>query len=85
MGRFWTRLLLIGLAFVVWDIGMKQGDVALLGVASYAAPVLSTIILVLAGYAAASWLLAGYVAMKVLHRFGVVLVWHCAKADFSAV
>lgn len=48
----------IGLAFVVWDIGMKQGDVALLGVASYAAPVLSTIILVLAGYAAASWLLA---------------------------
>ncbi len=35
----------IGLAFVVWDIGMKQGDVALLGVASYAAPVLSTIIL----------------------------------------
>jgi drug/metabolite transporter (DMT)-like permease len=48
----------IGLAFVVWDIGMKQGDVAFLGVASYAAPVLSTIILVIAGYAAASWLLA---------------------------
>lgn len=48
----------IGLAFVVWDIGMKKGDVALLGVASYAAPVLSTIILVIAGYAAASWLLA---------------------------
>lgn len=48
----------IGLAFVVWDIGMKQGDVALLGVASYAAPVLSTIILVIAGYAAPSWLLA---------------------------
>lgn len=48
----------IGLAFICWDIGMKQGDVALLGVASYAAPVLSTIILVIAGYAAASWLLA---------------------------
>lgn len=48
----------IGLAFVVWDIGMKRGDVALLGVASYAAPVLSTLILVVAGYAAASWLLA---------------------------
>lgn len=48
----------IGLAFVVWDIGMKQGDVALLGVASYAAPVLSTIILVVAGYAEASWVLA---------------------------
>ncbi|AMJ61668.1 aromatic amino acid exporter YddG [Bosea sp. PAMC 26642] len=48
----------IGLAFVVWDIGMKRGDVALLGVASYAAPVISTIILVIAGYATASWLLA---------------------------
>jgi drug/metabolite transporter (DMT)-like permease len=48
----------IGLAFVVWDIGMKRGDVALLGVASYAAPVLSTIVLVLAGYAQPSWLLA---------------------------
>jgi len=48
----------IGLAFVVWDIGMKKGDVALLGVASYAAPVLSTLVLVIAGYAAASWLLA---------------------------
>ena len=47
-----------GLAFICWDIGMKKGDVSLLGVASYAAPVLSTIILVLAGYAAASWLLA---------------------------
>lgn len=48
----------IGLAFICWDVGMKQGDVALLGVASYAAPVLSTVILVIAGYAAASWLLA---------------------------
>ncbi|RDJ22054.1 EamA family transporter [Bosea caraganae] len=48
----------IGLAFVCWDIGMKRGDVAFLGVASYAAPVLSTLVLVLTGYAAASWLLA---------------------------
>lgn len=48
----------IGLAFIVWDIGMKRGDVSLLGVASYAAPVLSTVVLVTAGYAAASWLLA---------------------------
>jgi drug/metabolite transporter (DMT)-like permease len=47
-----------GLAFVCWDVGMKRGDVALLGVASYAAPVLSTLLLVAAGYAAASWTLA---------------------------
>lgn len=48
----------MGLAFLCWDIGMKRGDMAFLGVASYAAPVLSTVILVLAGYAEASWALA---------------------------
>lgn len=41
----------VGAAFYVWDIGMKRGDIRFLGVASYAAPVLSTLILVLAGYA----------------------------------
>lgn len=44
----------MGAAFFLWDIGMKRGDVALLGVASYAAPVLSTLTLVAAGFAAAS-------------------------------
>jgi drug/metabolite transporter (DMT)-like permease len=41
----------VGAAFYLWDIGVKRGDIRLLGVASYAAPVLSTAILVLAGYA----------------------------------
>ncbi|HEX2136800.1 MAG TPA: EamA family transporter [Microvirga sp.] len=41
----------VGAAFYVWDIGVKRGDIRLLGVASYASPVLSTLILVLAGYA----------------------------------
>ncbi len=49
----------MGLAFLLWDIGMKKGDVSFLGVASYAAPVLSTLTLVAAGYAQASWALAG--------------------------
>jgi len=44
----------VGAAFYVWDIGMKQGDIRILGVASYLAPLLSTAYLVLAGYAAAS-------------------------------
>ena len=34
----------VGLAFYVWDIGMKHGDIRLLGIASYAAPVLSTLV-----------------------------------------
>ncbi|MGL6211774.1 MAG: aromatic amino acid exporter YddG [Paracoccaceae bacterium] len=41
----------VGLAFFTWDIGMKRGDIQLLGVASYAAPLLSTAILVVAGRA----------------------------------
>ena len=44
----------IGLAFVVWDIGMKRGDIRILGAASYAAPVLSTLFLVFAGFAEAT-------------------------------
>jgi hypothetical protein len=49
----------MGAAFFLWDIGMKRGDVSLLGVASYAAPVLSTLTLVAAGYTepgAALWI-----------------------------
>ncbi len=42
----------VGLAFYVWDIGVKRGDIRLLGVAAYAAPVLSTLMLVATGYAA---------------------------------
>ena len=45
----------VGLAFYAWDHGVKRGDIRLLGVASYAAPVLSTLILVAAGMASASW------------------------------
>ncbi len=44
----------VGAAFYLWDIGVKRGDIRLLGVAAYAAPVLSTLILVLAGYAPAT-------------------------------
>lgn len=45
----------VGLAFYVWDVGVKRGDIQLLGVASYAAPLLSTLALVLAGVAQATW------------------------------
>ncbi|MEP2642368.1 EamA family transporter [Roseobacter sp.] len=41
----------VGLAFFVWDIGMKRGDIQILGAASYAAPLLSTCVLVFAGVA----------------------------------
>ena len=44
----------VGLAFYTWDIGVKRGDIQLLGTASYAAPLLSTLVLVATGVAVAS-------------------------------
>lgn len=41
----------VGAAFYLWDIGCKRGDIRLLGVSAYAAPVLSTLALVAAGFA----------------------------------
>ena len=41
----------VGAAFYAWDVGMKRGDIRVLGAASYATPLLSTAFLILAGYA----------------------------------
>ena len=59
----WTALIAlgagpVGAAFLLWDIGMKRGNVPLLGVLSYASPVLSTGLLVVIGLAQAGWPLA---------------------------
>lgn len=58
--RGWVSVLALGVgpvgaAFFTWDIGMKRGDIQLLGVLSYAAPLLSTLALVMAGIARPSW------------------------------
>ena len=40
----------LGVAFALWDVGMKRGDPRLLGTLAYATPVASTLILGLAGF-----------------------------------
>ena len=50
-GPAWLALISLGVgpvgaAFLLWDVGMKGGDVSLLGLLSYAAPILSTALLV---------------------------------------
>jgi len=45
----------VGAAFYAWDIGMKRGDIRVLGAASYATPLLSTAFLILAGFAQAGF------------------------------
>jgi len=41
----------VGAAFYAWDIGMKRGDIRVIGAVSYATPLLSTGFLILAGFA----------------------------------
>ncbi len=48
----------VGAAFYAWDFGMKRGDIRVLGAGSYAAPLISTSLLVAAGYAEATSTLA---------------------------
>ena len=55
----WAAVLLLGIfpvgaAFYAWDIGMKRGDIRVIGAAAYATPLLSTGFLILAGFAAAT-------------------------------
>ncbi len=47
-------LLPVGAAFYVWDYGVKRGDIQMLGASAYAAPILSTAVLILSGFAEAS-------------------------------
>ncbi len=66
----WSALIGLGLgpvgaAFLFWDIGMKKGNVPLLGVLSYAAPILSTGLLIALGLAQLTWALAVACALMV--------------------
>lgn len=55
----------IGAAFFTWDIGMKKGNIQLLGVASYAGPPIAVLTLVAAGVNAPTWSLLVAVALIV--------------------
>ncbi|HEX5958794.1 MAG TPA: DMT family transporter [Hyphomicrobiaceae bacterium] len=55
----------LGIAFLLWDIGMKKGNVPLLGVLSYAALIISTAMLVILGFAEPAWTLAVACALMV--------------------
>ncbi len=51
-------ILPLGLGFYAWDFGMKHGDPMVLGAAAYAAPLLSTIVLLLTGFGVFHWSIA---------------------------
>lgn len=55
---FGLGLLPVGAAFYAWDFGVKRGDIMALGAASYASPLLSTLILLATGFAQPHWSIA---------------------------
>jgi drug/metabolite transporter (DMT)-like permease len=58
-----------GLAFYVWDLGVKRGDIQVLGALSYATPVASTLLLVALGLgqsSAALWIALALVVVGAL-------------------
>jgi drug/metabolite transporter (DMT)-like permease len=55
----------LGAAFLLWDIGMKKGNVPVLGVLSYGALILSTGLLIALGFAEPTWSLALACALMV--------------------
>ena len=55
----------IGAAFYTWDYGVKRGNIQTLGALAYAAPLLSTLLLVAVGLAQPSWTLAAACALIV--------------------
>jgi drug/metabolite transporter (DMT)-like permease len=62
-GAEWLAVLALGMgpvgaAFFVWDHGVKHGDIRALGAFAYAAPLLSTILLIAFGRGAPSWRVA---------------------------
>lgn len=60
----WIAILCLGLgpvggAFFAWDVGVKTGSIKVLGALSYAAPLLSTLLLLALGMATPSWAVSG--------------------------
>jgi drug/metabolite transporter (DMT)-like permease len=59
----WTAIVVLGTiplgaGFYAWDWGCKHGDIMVLGALSYAAPLFSTVVLLVAGYGAYHWSVA---------------------------
>lgn len=63
-------LLPVGLAFFTWDVGVKRGDIQVLGAAAYSAPLLSTLLLIAFGFGTFTWIVG---AACILITIGAVI------------
>lgn len=73
-GFQWLAVVLLGLfpmgaAFFTWDFGVKEGNLTILGLLSYATPLASTLLLILFGFADLNWNVAGAAVLIALGSF----------------
>lgn len=66
----------VGIAFFTWDYGVKHGNIQLLGTLSYSAPLISVVLLVLAGFGEATPVL---IAASSLIVIGSLVAGHRAR------
>jgi len=59
----------VGLAFWCWDRGTKHGDIVVLGMASFATPLLSTVLLLVFGRARPHWTQAAALGLLLLGAY----------------
>jgi drug/metabolite transporter (DMT)-like permease len=59
----------VGLAFWCWDRGTKHGDIVMLGMASFATPLLSTVLLLMFGRARPHWTQAAALGLLLLGAY----------------
>ncbi len=59
----------VGLAFWCWDRGTKHGDIVVLGMASFATPLLSTVLLLMFGRARPHWTQAAALGLLLLGAY----------------
>ena len=60
----------VGIAFFTWDYGVKHGNIQLLGTLAYSAPLISVVLLIVAGYGEAS---SAVIAASVLIVLGSLI------------
>ena len=68
----------MGIAFFTWDYGIKHGNLQLLGVLAYAAPMISALLLVSAGFGEATLTLG--LACTLIVIGSLIAGWHKKQA-----
>ncbi|MCK2148785.1 EamA family transporter [Marinobacter alexandrii] len=68
----------VGIAFFTWDYGVKHGNIQLLGTLAYGAPLISVVLLVLAGFGEAT---SAVIAASVLIVIGSLVAGRAGRAS----